>query len=84
MSARSWLMLLLQRLADEQPGLLREHLSTIAAHALDRNFPHAQIREVSRRTVLRLIEIFPDGLPQWSLNRLDKLINLPCASIRGS
>ncbi|HEY6807075.1 MAG TPA: hypothetical protein VI306_26085 [Pyrinomonadaceae bacterium] len=80
MSARSWLMLLLQRLADEQPSLLPEHLGTIAAHALDKNFPHAQIREVARRTVLRVIESFPDALPHSAVQQI-RQANQPASCI---
>jgi len=70
MSARSWLMLLLQRLAEEQPNLLLEHLRVIAAHALDKEFSHTQIRELARRTVLRVIETFPDALPQSVIQQI--------------
>lgn len=80
MSARSWLLLLLQRLADEQPSLLREHLGTIAAHAVDKNFPHAQIREVARRTVLRVVESFPDALPQSAIQQI-RQANKPASCI---
>jgi hypothetical protein len=80
MSARSWLMLLLQRLAAEEPSLLREHLGTIAAHAVDKNFPHAQIREVARRTVLRVIEGFPDALPQSVVQQI-RQANEPASCI---
>lgn len=78
MSARSWLMVLLLRLADEQPILLREHLEAIAVHALDRTFPHAQIREMARRTVLRLIKNFPGILPSQVAENI-RLINQPSA-----
>jgi hypothetical protein len=70
MSARSWLLLLLQRLADEEPSLLRAHLGTIAAHAVDKEFPHAQIRELARRTVFRVVESFPDALSQTAIQRI--------------
>ncbi len=76
MSARSWLMLLLQRLAGEQPGLLYAHVEAITAHVLDKDFPHAQIREIARRTVLRVVETFPEVLPQ-SLIFLVRQANQP-------
>jgi hypothetical protein len=70
MSARTWLMLLLQRLADECPQLLESHAQEIAAHALDPQFPHAQIRELAKRTALRLVEGIPGCLSSEIIEQL--------------
>jgi hypothetical protein len=70
MSARTWLMLLLQRLADECPQLLESHVQEIATHALDREFPHAQIRELAKRTALRLVERIPGCLSSEIIEQL--------------
>jgi len=47
MSARTWLMLLLQRLSDECPQVLKKHAQVIADHALNHAFP-TQIRELAK------------------------------------
>lgn len=80
MSARTWLMLLLQRLADECPQVLQPHVHEIAAHALDRRFPHAQIRELAKRTVLRLSNAFPSCLAPEMLEQL-YFANAPLACL---
>ena len=67
MSALSWLMLCFQRIADERPELLKDHLEGLAKRTLDPTFPHAQSRELARLAALRVIQRFPDSLsPQFS------------------
>lgn len=63
MSARTWLMLLFQRLACESPENLQEHAQVISEHALSRRFPHAQIREIAKLTALYLARNTPQCLP---------------------
>ncbi len=70
MSALTWLILLLQRLADECPQVLKSHAQEIVAHALDREFPHAQIRELAKRTALRLVERIPGCLSSEIVEQL--------------
>ena len=70
MSARAWLLVVLERLADERPELLCPHVEAIAEHALNPDFPHAQIRELAKRTVLRVVEHDPDLLPADKIERL--------------
>ena len=70
MSAQAWLLVVLERLADERPELLCPHVKVIAEHALNPDFPHAQIRELAKRTVLRVVEHDPDLLSADKIERL--------------
>ena len=72
MSARSWLMVVLERLADERPAMLRLHVEVIAQHALSSDFPHAQIRELAKRTVLRVVEHARDILPEEVVEQVNQ------------
>lgn len=62
MSALSWLMLCFQRIADERPELLKDQSEALANRTLDTTFPHAQIRELVRLSVLSVIQRFPESL----------------------
>ncbi|MCL1474888.1 hypothetical protein [Argonema antarcticum] len=79
-SARTWLMLLFERLAHECPQILEQHVQTIANHALNRDFPHAQIRELAKQTALRIVKYEPRSLPSDVIEHL-KLVNNPSACI---
>ena len=61
MSARTTLLVLLQRLAVEQDTLVHRHAKTLSAWALNRSFPHAQIRELARQAALTLLGVYPDA-----------------------
>jgi hypothetical protein len=61
-SARVWLLLLLERLTDEMTEDLIAHAQVLADTALDKTFPHAQARELARRAVLRIVERVPSVL----------------------
>lgn len=63
MSARVWLLLLLERVADEMPEYLAAHARAVAGIALDKAFPHAQARELARRAALRIAERIPSAIP---------------------
>lgn len=80
MSAQTWLMLLLQRLADECPQIIESHAQEIAAHALDREFPHVQIRELAKRTALRLVERIPGCLSSEIVEQL-YFTNIPLSCL---
>lgn len=67
MSARSSLMMTLQRIADENPGLIAPHQEILFKIALSQDLPHAQIRELARLTLESLIhsgtiDLSPDEL----------------------
>lgn len=70
MSARSWLLMLFLRLADEMPKDMQKYSQALADQALDKTFPHAQIREFARLTVLRIVKDFPNVLSQDVINKL--------------
>lgn len=59
MSARTYLMIFLARFALDHPDALRPHVEMLLGHALSRDFPHVQIRELAKRTLLAI----EDGLP---------------------
>lgn len=59
MSARAYLMIFLARFALDHPAALRPHVEMLLGHALSRDFPHVQIRELAKRTLLAI----EDGLP---------------------
>ena len=69
--ARVWVLLLLDRLADEIPAALLPHINVIEQHAFDTEFPHAQIRELARRILLKLHEYQPSII---SPDTVDKLL----------
>lgn len=52
MSARLWLLLVLARVADEQPNVLKPHVEALCMLALDPSFPHASARELAKRAAL--------------------------------
>lgn len=60
--ARVWVLLLFDRLADELPAALLAHISIIEQHVFDAEFPHAQIRELARRVLLKLHQHQPTAI----------------------
>jgi len=78
LSARMWALLVLARVADEAPDLLRGHADRLASVALDRNLPHAASREFARRAALRLVVRHPDALPASTVEAL-RFANRPRA-----
>lgn len=52
-SAQMWLCLVLARLADDRPELIRPHVVRLAELALEKSFPHLAIREFALRAALR-------------------------------
>lgn len=80
MSALSWLMLCFQRIADERPEMLKDHSEALAKRTLDTTFPHAQIRELARLSVLSVIHRFPESLLPEVVQNLT-LANQPVSCI---
>jgi hypothetical protein len=80
LSARAWLLTLLLRLAHERPGELREHIQVLVEHATSPALPHAQIRELARRTTLPLLVEMPELLPHEIVEQL-QFVNLPRACL---
>ncbi|MFI5724653.1 AAA family ATPase [Streptomyces cyaneofuscatus] len=54
LSAVSGLLTALHQVARDKPALMREHLAVFVRHATSADLPHAQIRELARRTALAL------------------------------
>lgn len=54
LSARVWLLVVLQRVATERPQELVRHVTTLTRVATDAALPHAQIRELARSAALTL------------------------------
>ncbi|MEU1227729.1 ATP-binding protein [Streptomyces sp. NPDC005828] len=54
LSAVTGLLTALHRIARDKPALMREHLAVFIRHATSTDLPHAQIRELARRTALAL------------------------------
>lgn len=76
MSACAWALLLFVRLADEYPEELLPHTWVLAEIATDKDFPHAQIRELARQAALRLTRHGPQALPEDILEQVT-LANRP-------
>lgn len=53
-SARAYLMIFLARFAVDHPTALRPHVETLLRHALSKDFPHVQIRELAKRALLAM------------------------------
>ena len=58
-SARAYLMIFLARFAVDHPAAVRPHVEKLLRHALSKDFPHAQIRELAKRALLAM----DDGIP---------------------
>jgi hypothetical protein len=83
-SAQMWLCLVLARLADERPDLIRPHVMRLAELALERSFPHVAIREFARRAALRAEDVANAPLDADTRERLDSLNEAKaCFSARG-
>lgn len=59
LSAKQWLLLVLARVATDEPGLLVDHFETLAAIATDTSLPHAVIRDMAKRAALTVAAAFP-------------------------
>jgi hypothetical protein len=83
--ARVWVLTLVDRLADEQPTVLAPHLAILMQHLFDAQFPHAQIRELARRILLKVHAHAPMALLPADLARV-QTDNRPASSLlkRGS
>lgn len=73
MSARAYLMIFLARFAQDHPHALLPHLSALQGHALSKTFPHAQIRELAKRTLLTVEEHIPGSLDPHVRQALEAL-----------
>ncbi|MEW9860446.1 hypothetical protein [Pseudomonas putida] len=73
MSARAYLMMFISRLASLHPVALEPHVETLLRHAINRDFPHVQIREFAKRALLSIEKFRPGALTSQSLQQLESL-----------
>ncbi len=78
LSARTWALMAIARVAGDAPQVLREHAVKLAAIATDRDLPHVVAREFARRAALRIVALAPSALPQELQDQLHST-NLPRA-----
>ncbi|THF60379.1 ATP-binding protein [Pseudothauera rhizosphaerae] len=78
MSARAYLMIFLARFALDHPAALRPHVETLLRHALSRDFPHVQIRELAKRTLLAVEDVLPGTLDAETRLQIEA-VNQPVA-----
>lgn len=76
MSARAYLMIFFARFALDHPAALRPHVETLLCHALSKDFPQAQIRELAKRTLLTVDDGIPGTLDVATRQRLEA-VNRP-------
>jgi hypothetical protein len=78
MSARAYLMIFLARFALDHPAALRPHVEALLRHALSRDFPHAQIRELAKRALQAVDDGIPETLNAETRQQLET-VNRPVA-----
>ncbi|MDP3630644.1 MAG: ATP-binding protein [Actinomycetota bacterium] len=71
LSARQWLMLVIARVSDESPEMLRTHLDRLTDLALSGELPHIAIRDMAKRAALAVNAACSSGL---SAERLEALL----------
>lgn len=71
MSARAYLMIYFSRFSAEYPSAMLPHTEAILRHALSKDFPHAQIRELAKCVVLAVERGVPGTLSSDSLQKLE-------------
>ena len=76
MSARVWLLLLLEQLAFEIPDQIAPYAEEIVKHALNKSLPHIQIRGLARSTILRLQQVYPQLISSETLEAIEP-VNQP-------
>jgi hypothetical protein len=77
-SARAYLMIFLARFALDHPDALRPHVEILLPHALSRDFPHVQIRELAKRILLAVDDGIPGTLGAEIRQKLEA-VNRPIA-----
>jgi len=76
LSAHAYLMIFFARFALDHPAALRPHVETLLRHALSKDFPHAQIRELAKCALLALDDGIPGTLDVATRQRLEA-VNRP-------
>lgn len=78
--ARVWALVLLDRLADEASAALLPHLEPVRQHLFAADFPHAQIRELARRILLKVHAQLPTAFSAADLEAV-QASNRPKSSL---
>ncbi|VTR01910.1 Uncharacterised protein [Clostridioides difficile] len=80
LSAQSWLLMLIDRMAADRPSTVESLTRELAEIALDQSFPHAAHRELARRAALSVFEFLGPGDQSTSLIEDLNLANKPQSS----
>jgi hypothetical protein len=80
MTARTYGLILLDRLASEAPDIVRPYTPVLKRHLRNASFPHAQAREMAKRALLSLARRFPSDLPPDEVREIERS-NSPKACI---
>jgi hypothetical protein len=76
LSGRLWALMVIARVARDEPRVVAPLTDELACIALDRAWPHAGMREFARRAVLRVADTIPDALAAERLADVE-LANTP-------
>ncbi|MBH3344162.1 ATP-binding protein [Pseudomonas parafulva] len=72
-SARAYLLMFISRLASLHPGALEPHIEILLRHAINRDFPHVQIREFAKRALLSIEKFRPGIISSQAVKQLHSL-----------
>lgn len=72
-SARAYLMMFISRLASLHPDALEPHVEILLRQALNRDFPHIQIREFAKRALLSIEKFRPGTISSQVAQQLESL-----------
>lgn len=73
LASRLWLLLVLDRIADETPGALKAHASWLLRVACDESFPHVLIRAFAKAAVGKLAESGEVSLSDTDRHSLERV-----------
>ncbi len=76
MSTREWILFIMHHVALHKPELLTHYVDELVFHALNKDFPHAKIREHAKQALLSITAQNPEILDQILLEKI-KSINEP-------
>lgn len=82
LSARLWLLIILDRLANEDPELLKPHGRMIAEAAVKPTVPHALMQQFAKSTAVTLHNKYPELFNQLEIELLDAVNKSPFAQVK--
>ena len=77
-AARLWLLIALDRIADESPSIIEKHIDWMLEIALDEDFPHILVRQFAKNALNKLVS---HGLINLNSAQLKLLENINTSSI---